>query len=80
MQELNDQELEQVVGGTKQFTFNPFGNGINTTSAGSNANSSASGQHAASTSDGSTSVTVGSPVPGAPSLSLSFAFGTGVAY
>lgn len=73
MQELNDNDLGQVTGGTWSFPTTP-----STSSAGTSVNATASGSHAASTDAHSQSATM--MFPGGESASFSLGFGAGYGY
>ncbi len=70
MQELNDSQLEGIVGGALSLPSIPFGNG--STSAGVSADASASGQHTAGATTNAQSISF--KAPNGPSFSLGFGF------
>jgi len=70
MQELNDSQLERVVGGAFSLPSVPSGNG--STSAGVSTNASASGQHTADATTNAQSISF--QAPNGPSISLGFGF------
>jgi hypothetical protein len=78
MQELNDAQLESVVGGAIALPSLPSTGGDGSTSAGVSATASASGQNSASAFTGAHSVS--SKGINGSSISLAFGFGGAVAY